>query len=377
MFGQKYQVLNEITLSQNALLSNYHFFKKINPQLQIAPVLKANAYGHGLVAIANLVATKTSSPFICVDSLYEAYALSRARIRTPILILGYTLPKNLQLKPLPYHFSVFDFNTLNAITRFQPKSPIHLKIDTGMCRLGFTLPEIPSLITQLKNLKHNPVGLYSHLSQADDPSKITFTRTQIKRFNQAVQLFKQAGFKPKYIHLAATAGASYLKIPDCNIIRLGLGLYGLSPFGPHTKIGISQRQKLQPVLALTSHLAQTKMIKPGSQVGYGGTYTSKHHDTIGILPLGYNEGLNRGLSNVGSVTLADNTVCPIIGNVSMDMTAIKIPRTHTLTPDEPVTIISNTINKINDLYQLSLHLNTIPYTVLTGLHASIRRRVVT
>lgn len=373
----KYQTLNEIIIDSSALINNYNYFQKLNPDYKICPVLKSNAYGHGLSLIAQTVDTKLKTPYIMVDSLYEAYELSKQKIKTPIMIMGYTDPQNYAIwKKLPFTFTVYDIHSLQALNQYQPRAKIHIKLDTGMCRLGIQKDDIYPFISALKNCQNLQIeGIYSHLSQADDPQKTTFTNNQIKLFKEMVSIFEKAGFNFKYKHISATSGASTIKDPYFNLIRLGLGFYGYSPFGFHTTEGRIQRSLLKPALTFTSRLALIKQIHAGNQVSYGGTYTAKQDEIIGILTAGYNEGISRDLSNRASFLL-QNTKCPIVGNVSMNMTTIKIPRTINVNIGDKVTIISPNINDSNSIYKLSSVLNTIPYTLLTGLHSSIRRNII-
>ena len=378
MVLQQYQVLNEITISKIALLNNYHFFVTQNPQAQIALVLKANAYGHGLVEIADFADHSIHPPFICVDSLYEAYELYKQGIRTQILIMGYTNPANYTVwKKLPFSFAVFDQMTLLALNKHQPGAKIHLKLDTGMCRLGLQSQDLLEFITTLKSCKNLVVeGIFSHLSQADNPSKKTFTNRQIARFKSMAAEFESAGYTFAWKHLAASSGSSFIRDPYFNLIRLGLGFYGYTPFGPHTKEGRVGRQELHPALKLTSHIAQVKTIPIGSEVGYTGTYRAKQKEQIAIIPLGYNEGIPRRLSNRGLVTLEDQSVCQIVGNVSMDMTTIRLPRNSTAKVGDEVIVISDNPQDPNSLSRHAQNIQDIEYTILTGLHPSIKRRLI-
>ncbi|MFA6007089.1 MAG: alanine racemase [Candidatus Shapirobacteria bacterium] len=373
----EYKTLNEIVIDSSALINNYNYFQELNPNTKICPVLKSNAYGHGLLPIAKFVDTHFKTPYIMVDSLYEAYELSKQDVKTPIMIMGYTDPLNYSIwKTLPFTFTVYDINSLEALNEHQPGAKIHIKLDTGMCRLGIQEQEIPKFITALKNCQNLEIeGIYSHLSQADNPKKITFTKNQIKLFKKMVTLFEKSGFNFKYKHLAATAGAEIIRDPYFNLIRLGLGFYGYSPFGPHTSEGRNQRLALKPALNFTSRLALIKQIHSGNQVSYGGTYIAKQNEIIGILTAGYFEGLPRDLSNQASFLLK-NTKCPIVGNIAMNMTTIKIPRTIDVKIGDKVTLISSDINNPNSVYKLSSLLKTIPYTLLTGLHSSIRRNLI-
>ena len=376
-FMLTYQTLNQININSSALTDNYHYFQKLNPSCGICPVLKSNAYGHGLLPIAHLVDTKLKSPYIMVDSLYEAYELLKQKIKTPILIMGYTDPQNYSIwKKLPFTFTVYDIDSLQALNKHQPKAKVHLKLDTGMCRLGIQKQNLTQFISVLKTCKNLQIeGIYSHFSQADDPKKITFTNNQVKLFKKMVSTFEKNGYTFKYKHISATSGATIIHDPYFNLIRLGLGFYGYSPFGPHTAAGRIQRSILKPALTFTSRLALIKQIHSGNQVSYGGTYTAKQDERIGILTAGYFEGIPRELSNQTSFLL-QNTKCPLVGNIAMNMTTIKIPRTINVQIGDKVTVISPDLNSPCSIYKLASILQTIPYTLLTGLHSSIKRNLI-
>jgi alanine racemase len=372
-----YQTLNEITINPTALLHNYLYFQKLNPHTAVCPVLKGNAYGHGLKEVAQIVDRHIHPPYIMVDSLYEAYELYKLKIKTPILIMGYTDPANYAIwKKLPFTFTVYDTDSLLALEKHQPGAKIHIKLDTGMCRLGIQPENVTQFISILKTCRHLQIeGIYSHLSQADNPKKDTFTNNQIKLFKDMVSMFETAGFKFKYKHIAATAGASIIRDPYFNLIRLGLGFYGYSPFGPHTDQGREQRPKLHPALTFTSRIALIKTVHPGNQIGYNGTYYVKQDEIIAILTAGYHDGISRELSNRASFLL-NGIQCPVVGNISMDMTTIKIPRTVSAAAGDKILVISPDNNSSCSVYKLSSILHTIPYTILTALHPSTRRTIL-
>jgi alanine racemase len=372
-----YHTLNEIILDSNALIHNFNYFQKLNPAGLICPVLKSNAYGHGLVEIAKIVDRHLQTPYIMVDSLFEAYELMKQKIKTPIMIMGYTDPRNYSVwKKLPFTFTVYDVDSLKALNQHQPGAKVHLKLDTGMCRLGIQKETIFEFISVLKTCRHLQIeGIYSHLSQADDPRKATFTNNQIKLFKTMVTEFEKAGLTFKYKHIAATAGASIVHDPYFNLVRLGLGFYGYTPFGPHTIEGRTQKQILRPALTFTSRLALIKNIHSGDQVGYEGTYTAKQDETIAILTAGYNEGIPWGLSNQVDF-LIQNTKCPVVGNISMNMTTIKIPRTINVKIGDQATVISPNSDDPCSVYKLAATLHTLPYTILTNLHSTIKRSVI-
>lgn len=373
----EYLTLNEIEISSSALINNYHHFQKLNPHSHICPVLKSNAYGHGLIPVAKIIDQHFKTPYIMVDSLFEAYELLKEKIKTPVMIMGYTDPKNYSVwKKLPFTFGIYDTASLLSLNQNQPYAKIHLKLDTGMCRLGLQKKDIPQFINTLQKCPHLQVeGIYSHLSQANDPLKTTFTNHQIKLFKEMVSMFEDAGFTFKYKHIAATSGASTIEDPYFNLIRLGLGFYGYSPFGTHSKEGRLQRSFLKPALTFTSRLALIKDISSGSQIGYNGTYTAKQDELIAILSAGYFEGIPYSLSNRASFLL-HQTKCPLVGNVAMNMTTIKIPRTIKAKIGDKVTLISPDPDDPCSLYKFSSILNLPVYTLLTSLNSSIRRKII-
>lgn len=479
-----YQTLNHIHINTACLKHNYKYFQQSNPQAAIAPVLKANAYGHGLTLIGKWIDQNLKAPFICVDSLYEAYELTKSGVKTPLLILGFTDPANFKVwKRLnQYSFPVWDEYTLSMLNQHQPGAKIHLKIDTGMCRLGIKPSRIGEWFNILK--RYNKVrleGIYSHLSQADDPAKKDFTKKQVQLFKDVIKQFESRGVHFKYKHIAATSSASpylnhchsacppiwrgeapkstsdristnsqfdnstiinfstnpsHITDPTFNLIRLGLGFYGYSPFELSHHSGAKQSEAiesnhpkpqnqqpknyLKPSLTLTSRLAQIKRVEKGSQLSYGGTYTAKKDMTIGILPIGYSDGLPRSLSNhaqfiinlesideafswykfyeqrirssnifkIGSgsrersgTKFNTSQLCiPILGRICMNMTIIDLTNTFShdsrLMTQDSINIISPNPTCPNSVYNLAKQAKTIPYEILTCLNPTIRRTLL-
>jgi len=376
-FKNKYQNLNLLKISSSALKNNYSHFQSLHPNQKICPVLKSNAYGHGLKLIGKFLDKKIHPPFVCVDSLYEAYELQKARIKTPILIIGYTFPKNFKLrKKLPFSFPVYDEETLSILVKYQPHAPIHLKIDSGMNRLGLQEKNIPSFIEILKKYPQaNIQGIYTHLSQSDDPTKSSFTKNQLKTFKSILNQFKSAGFGFLYKHVSATAGALTINDPEFNLIRIGLGFYGLSPLAPNSAPDQNLKKHLKPALEFTTHIVQIKNLKKGDQVSYAGTFTAQKNLKTAILPVGYSDGLDRRLSNRGAVTIK-NTLCPVLGKICMNLTIVDISNVKKPHLGQKVTIYSSNPNHQNSIQNLANLAQTIPYVLLTSLHPTTKRILV-
>jgi alanine racemase len=376
---KNYQALNTITLSRSALQHNYHLFQTLNPHLALAPVLKSNAYGHGLTEIAKMT-QKLKPPFLVVDSLYEAYELLKAKIKTPILIMGFTHPANFTVKKLPFSTVVYDLETIETLYTYQPQMSLHLKVDTGMNRQGVRYDELADFLEELKRFPNLKIeGVASHLSDADNQNSDLEVSlpVQIERFEQSVQLLEQYGYQLKWKHLSATAGALKVKSDVCNMVRLGIGLYGISPLTPQDPHFTENKQKqLQPVMQFETSIAQIKKLLPGETTGYNNTFTATREMTIGILPAGYYDGLDRRLSNQGSVAI-DGIFCPILGRISMNITVIDISRVHSAHVGQKVVVYSKDSHAMNSIAHCAELCQTIPYELLVHLAPSVKRVVVT
>ncbi len=373
-FLNQYQTLNLIKISSRTIIRNWTYFQKLNPQARVAPVLKSNAYGHGLRLIGRLVDRKLKPPFIIVDSLYEAWELRKAKVKAPLLLVGYTMPVNFRMiRKLDFHLPIFDETTAEVIARYQPRVKLHVKIDSGMGRLGLRLDRVTDFIKVLKkyHLEKQIVGIYSHLACAD--SNKEFTRKQILTFKKAIHLFEQAGFSFVWKHIAATAGATFIQDPEFNLIRLGLGLYGYLP----GKLANDQnlKQALRPALELSTRIIQVKEISRGDIVGYDGKFCAKRKMVIGILPVGYYDGLNRRLSDQRTV-LVGQRHCPIIGKVCMNISMIDLSGVKKPLLNQEVIVISGKREDTNNLVALARLAKITPYELLTGLSETTKRVLI-
>ena len=369
---QTYQPLNLIEISEGNLLHNYKVLTSINRGVRIAPVLKSNAYGHGLVLVAKIL-DQVGAPFFCVDSIYEAYELLKAKITTPILIMGYINPENMKVKKLPFSYALWDLELAHAISNYQPHAGVHIFVDTGMNREGIPLIELPQFIRQLKKLPNiNIEGLMSHFASADN-EKDPLNELQIKDFKKALEICKNNGIHPEWIHLANSDGLLNPKVSTQhtpgvwnvhtpgNLARVGLALYG-----------ISNRSNLKPVLTFRSRIIQIKKLKKEDRVGYSGAFIVKNDMTIGILPLGYYDGVDRRLSNKGFVTV-DRVKCPIIGLVSMNITTIDLSGVKNPHIGQDVFVYSNNPKNKNSIENSAKICKTIPYDLLVHLASSTKR----
>ncbi len=370
--GRTYRSLNKISIHQEALKFNHRQLQNFHSEALVCPVLKSNAYGHGLELVGP-VFDELRPPFLVVDSLFEAYELYKLSLKTPILIMGYTHPDNFKHKRLPFHAAVFDLELAHVLNKYQPGCSVHLFVDTGMTREGIQLEDLPDFLNQLKELKRlNVVGICSHLADADNPKSIDFVKTQIANYQEALQIMNQEGFNPLWRHISASGGSFKIKDSTFNLIRAGLASYGINPLEP-TDPAYDQLN-LQPALSFTSILAQVKCVSKGTKVGYNGTFSVKHDMILGLIPAGYYEGIDRRLSNKGTIQVKGIN-CPIVGRVSMNMTTIDLSAVDNPQVGDKVVIYSSRHEDSNSLVNVARTAETIPYELLVHLAESVRREI--
>ncbi len=370
-FEKSAKTFNLIKISRSAILNNYQIFQKLCPHAQIWPILKSNAYGHGLIPMTHIL-KDISADYFVVDSYLEALEIWKVNPR-PVLLVGDTHPQNfsyLNFKNLT--LTIQNLYSLRLLAQTKKTVKIHLKVNTGMHRQGINIDQIPQFIKILK--KHHRLkfeGLWSHLSDTDSTDN-SYTRKQQKLFQIALEQIKQAGFSPKYTHLCATAGATKIK-KHYTVIRLGIGLYGYNPLSEKDP-AFKKLVDLLPALSLTSTITNIRTLQKGDQVSYNRTFTAKNNLQLVTIPFGYFEGLDHRLSNRGFIKYRHHFY-PIAGRVCMNLTSINfkntLPRLY-----HPVNIISPNPDDKNSIKNIARLTHTIPYQILVHLHPSIRRKII-
>ena len=371
--ARRYETLNRIDLNRESALYNVELIQAEHPGSGIIPVLKSNAYGHGLREMAEIL-NGADCLFLAVDGYFEAGKI-RYLTRHRVLVLGYILPQNVHLLDTDRcSFVVQDIAGLEAFGTLQRTVRVHLELNTGMNRLGLQPDELDSYLSALKRFPNLELeGVLSHLADADNEDDDSFTRAQVAQFDSLVEKILAAGFRPRVIHIAQTAGSTKARSRFANAIRLGIGLYGINPLAPKDEHA-SDLGGLRPVLQLRSTIVKTIDLRRGDRVSYNGIFTASKPMRIGVLPLGYYEGVSRELSNKGVVTNGDE-VLPIVGRVCMNHTMIDL-RGSNLQVGDTVTVISADPTQPNSIRGLSAAHQLFPYALLTGISSSIRRRIV-
>ena len=365
--------LNFALVFKDRLYQNYRVFQGLTEGRLIAPVVKANAYGHGAETVVEIFRSYgVEFPFACVTSLQEAQDLHKRFKDLDVLIMGgvnpYTVPSDLNPHTI---FSVWDAQTLKILAARLSQVRVHIKLDTGMHRLGIRTKGLVGLLRLIKRLRNVKVeGVFSHLPM---PENRWYTDIQIREFKKAYRILRKLGFKPRYRHISATYGALVVKDKLFNLIRLGIGLYGYVP--ARDDITEPFYLKLEPALALYSTLVRVGTLNEGESVGYGGTFTADEPKRIGTIPLGYNEWVDRRLSNCGMFRDLNGNNLPILGTVSMNMTTLDITKTNLKLLDH-IEVFSADKDVVNSLYKFAELLDTIPYELLVRLDSSVARVVI-
>lgn len=368
-----YDPLISLYISRSRLLHNLNQYRRVAPHGVVAPVLKSNAYGHGLLQVAKILSKERDIPYFIVDSYFEARTLRRNGINTPILIIGYNRPETiLQATLKNITFVVTSLESLTHLEGIDRPIYIHLKFDTGMHRHGISPNEVRQAVEIIGN---NPdivlTGICSHFADAGNPDP-SFTEEQIKVWNTLSKFMKQEFPNIKYIHASATDGHHYTRDIDANMSRLGLGLYGLSD-----SVNMKDKLHLRPVLEMRSTISTVKKIERNDAVGYSGTFRAEKDMTIATIPVGYYEGLDLRLSNSGKILVGRSRVpCPIIGRISMNITTIDVSGCPHVRPGEEVVVISNDTNDPNCIGNMARLAVSHPYELAVHIPASLQRIVV-
>ena len=344
--------------------------KAVKPSgAEVLAVVKADAYGHGMKAVARIL-TKSGVSFFGVANIHEASELRRACPKPKILVLGSfhesQVPLYVRTKARPTLSSEEDLRTLEKKLRPGANFPVHVKVDTGMGRLGVWHDEALSLLKKVaRSRKITIEGIYTHFACADEAAG-TATRRQMVFFEALQKEIKALGIHPRYWHAANSLGLLRFPKAHLNLVRPGILLYGLNP-----------RQKgklsfdLRPVLSLKARISFLKKIPAGRRLSYGGTHQAPAPTRIATLPVGYSHGYRIDFSNK-SFVLIQGRRCPVVGRVTMDQTLVDIGKSPARRWDE-VTLIGAHRGQRVSAEELARIADTIPYEIVCAIHSRIPR----
>ena len=365
-------------ISLDNLNHNYHALReKLPSECRFLGVVKADAYGHGAVPVSRHL-KELGAEFLAVSNFEEATQLRCNGIRGPILILGYTPVKYAEdLAKMGIRQEVHSLEyarTLNErLKGLHRRLRVHIKLDTGMSRLGFFAYDHEQTVEELKEVARMDnlliEGIFTHFPVADsvDGADENFTRTQFERFTSMLTTLQGVGIKPEIRH-CCNSGASIL-YPEyaMDMIRPGIATYGVLPSGD-----LRGRIDLKPVMSLRSTIFQIRDFEPNITVSYGRTYTTRDPERIAVVGIGYADGLSRSFSNNISFLLHGKRV-PQVGRICMDMCMIDISKVPEAQVNDVVTVFGEDGGDEIEVESLSNRLNTIPYEILCGINKRIPR----
>ncbi|WP_409344216.1 alanine racemase [Paenibacillus sp. MBLB4367] len=353
-----------VEVSLDALRHNIEAFRGMLPEeIGIMAVVKADAYGHGAVQVARTVLDCGAS-YLAVAFLDEALELRRAGITAPILVLGYTPVEGLALaREYSITLNVFSDEVLDALAEQgeneRPLS-VHIKLDSGMGRIGqHEEAEAVAFIEKALGVPGVRVeGLFTHYACADETDK-THTREQYRKFKRIVDHFADRGIRFPYVHAGNSATAIDLPELTCNMVRLGISMYGLYPSAEvnHTQI------ELEPVMSLKTGIVMVKSLPAGETISYGATYrTQRDGERIATLPIGYADGYSRMLSGKAHVLVQGRRV-PVVGTICMDQCMIDVSDTPGLRMDDEVVLLGRQGDQAITAEEIAGQLGTINYEI--------------
>ena len=341
----------------DAIENNMEMMKKnIDEGVKILSVIKSDGYGHGALQVAKFLAGKDYIWGYAVAALDEGMILRKGGITKPVLVMGCIFPEQWEeMLVHEIHMTVYDSDTARRVSdlavKMDRKAYIHLKIDTGMSRLGFPVGE--DSVSRILEISRMPglviEGMYTHFARADETDK-TDARRQLKEFLEMKEHLLALGVRAAYYHCANSAGIIDLKEANLDLVRAGIATYGLYPSDEVKK----ELVPLRPAMELVSHVVHVKWVEAGTPVSYGGTFVTARRTRIATIPVGYGDGYPRSLSNKGYV-LIHGKKAPILGRVCMDQFMVDVTEIEETAFGDPVTLVGRnggacvTVEELSDL----------------------------
>ncbi len=369
-----------------AVSYNIQGLRKItNPSARLMAVVKANAYGHGGTTIA-LNALENGAEWLGVANINEGICLRKAGIGSPILVFGYTSGRLAQtLVEFNLTQSVFSFEMAKSLSdaavSYGKPVRIHLKVDTGMGRLGLLQTTIRSSsfvnevrqaaaedVKSIKRLKGIELeGVFTHFATADYSDKL-YAKAQFEQFMDFIDMIKNLGVSPPVIHAANSAALIDMPEAHLDMVRPGISIYGLYPSDEVDKTRIA----LKPALTLKTKVVHLKRVPARFKISYGVTYETKTPTTIATVPIGYADGFNRLLSSRGYM-LVNGCRAPVVGRVCMDFTMLDVGRIPSVGLEDEVVVIGKQKDEIISVEEVADSVNTINYEVVTSIGHRVER----
>jgi Alr-MurF fusion protein len=354
----------------SAIQYNLHRMQEIT-QTQVMAVVKANAYGHGAVTVGR-TAIEAGASWLGVAVANEGLELRQGGVGGNVLALGYT-PPHMAGEVIENNVSmaVYDLEIAKAYAEAGrakgQRARLHVKVDSGMGRLGVDVAEAVELVMAIASLDGAVVeGLFTHFATADDADQ-TYTREQLARFTNVIEGLKGEGIRPEVIHAANSPAALTLPEARFDLVRTGIAIYGLNPSNE-----VPVPSDFRPALEWKSTVSQVKVLPKGSPVSYGREYVTKGTETIAVIPVGYGDGFRRYPKNVSRVLVGGQQV-PVVGRVCMDQIMANVSDVPGVKIGDEVVLVGKQGNASITADEVAARWGTINYDVVTGIMARVPR----
>ncbi len=341
-------------------------------------VIKANAYGHGLLECAGVL-SKSGAHWFGVDHVDEALHLREAGFRQPILVLGYTpLERLAEAVRRDISFVAYNLDTFRALARMKgKKARVHVPIETGLTRQGVGEGELDLVLAAL--VKHRGrielEGVHTHFANIEDTKSRSYADHQLNEYKKAIMKIKEYGLYPKYKHTASTAASILYSDTHFDMVRTGIGLYGLWP-SEDTRRRSQHRLKLEPVLSWKTVVAQVKEVKKGTPVSYGLTERVRRNSNVAVLPIGYADGFDRTANSKRGHVLVGGKRCKVLGRVCMNMTMVDVTDVPHVRPEDEAVLIGRQGRERIAAEEVASLTGTINYEIVTRINWDIPRIVI-
>lgn len=376
--------LQWVEIDRSALTHNIHQFRKqIGEKRKFLAMVKANAYGHGILEVSR-IALNAGADWLGVHSLEEGILLRKEGFTCPILVVGYIPLGGLkEAVAQDLRLTVYNFETLDTLSRvcdqLQRKAFLHVKVETGTYRQGIRKEE--ALLFAKKALAHPFLileGISSHFANIEDTTDHSYAQSQLQNFNKVIGELKKNKIEIPLKHMSCSASAILFPDTYFDMVRAGIGMYGLWP-SKETFLScrLQKREplKLKPVLSWKTRIAQIKKVPKGSFIGYGCTYRASRKSVLAVLPIGYYDGYDRGLSN-SSYVLIKGKRAPLRGRVAMDFIVVDTTDIRRVELEDEVVLLGKDGEESISADHLASLVGTINYEIVTRINPLIPRIVI-
>ncbi len=380
----KNKLLQWVEVDSEALKHNlYEFRRLIGKKRLLLATVKANAYGHGLEEVS-MVVLKAGADWLGVHSLGEGIRLRQSGLNCPVLVLGYVPLDDLESAVRHnLRLTVYRMETVQRLARLQPakgkKIPLHVKVETGTHRQGIPIEVVPPFI---KNIKAYPTlkveGISSHFANIEDTTDHSYARHQLESFQELCKLLEKEGIEIPIKHIACTAAVILFPETFFDMVRVGIGMYGLWPSKETYVSCLLQNREplsLKPVLSWKTRIAQLKKISRGAYIGYGCTYRTTRETLLAVIPVGYYDGYSRAFSNISHVLIKGQRA-PVRGRIAMDFTMVDVTDISGVKEEDEVVLIGKCEDEKITADALASFAGTINYEIVTRINPLIPRVIL-